>query len=203
VPNGIWDKPGALNPAEWERVRLHPYQTERILARSLLFEPVARIAGHHHERADGSGYHRGLPGSALARPARLLAAADAFQGMVEERAYRPALSPEQAARALAGEARAGRLDREAVEQVATAAGQRTAARLRGEWPAALSEREVEVLCLLARGLSNKQIAARLVISPRTAQHHVEHIFEKTGVSTRAAAAVFAVEHDLLGTSPGE
>jgi HD-GYP domain-containing protein (c-di-GMP phosphodiesterase class II) len=197
VPNGIWDKPGKLNPAEWERVRLHPYQTERILARSPLFEPFARLAGDHHERADGSGYHRGLPGSALARPARMLAAADAYQAMTEDRAYRPALQPDQAAQTLAAEARTGRLDREAVEHVLTAAGQRAAARMRGEWPAALSEREVEVLCLLARGLSNKRIAERLVISPRTTQHHVEHIFQKTGVSTRAAAAVFAVEHDLL------
>lgn len=202
VPNGIWDKPGKLNPAEWERVRLHPYQTERILARSPLFEPVARIAGHHHERADGSGYHRGLPGSTLARPARMLAAADAYQAMTEERAYRPALSPDQAAQTLAAEARAGRLEREAVGHVLTAAGQRAAARVRGEWPAALSEREVEVLCLLARGLSNKQIAERLMISPHTAQHHVEHILRKTGVSTRAAAAVFAVEHDLLNKWAG-
>jgi HD-GYP domain-containing protein (c-di-GMP phosphodiesterase class II) len=199
VPNGIWDKPGKLNPAEWERVRLHPYQTERVLARSPLFERFAGIAGHHHERADGSGYHRGVPGSALARPARILAAADAYQAMTEARAYRPAFVPDEAARTLAAEARTGRLDREAVEHVLAAAGQRAAARVRGEWPAALSEREVEVLCLLARGLSNKRIAERLVISPRTAQHHVEHIFQKTGVSTRAAAAVFAVEHDLLSS----
>src|SRR5262249_25238280 len=128
---------------------------------------------------------------------RLLAAADAYQAMTEARAYRPARSPEVAARALSAEARAGKLDREAVECVLAAAGHRSPGRIRGQWPGRLSEREVEVLCLLARGLSNKQIAAKLTISPRTAQHHVEHIYQKTSVSTRAAAALFAVENDLL------
>jgi HD-GYP domain-containing protein (c-di-GMP phosphodiesterase class II) len=197
VPNGIWDKPARLNSAEWERVRLHAYQTERILSQTPLLAPYAQVAGMHHERADGSGYHRGVGGTTLSRSARLLAAADAYQAMTEARAYRPARSPEVAARVLSEEARAGKLDREAVECVLAAAGHRSAARIRGEWPASLSEREVEVLCLLARGLSNKQIAAELTISPRTAQHHVEHIYQKTGVSTRAAAALFAVENDLL------
>ena len=54
-----------------------------------------------------------------------------------------------------------------------------------------------MLCLLARGLSNKAIAADLVISPRTVQHHLEHIYDKTGIRTRAAAAVFAVVNDLI------
>jgi putative nucleotidyltransferase with HDIG domain len=197
VPNGIWDKPGPLNAVEWERVRLHAYQSERILARSALLEPYARIAGAHHERADGSGYHRGVGGSSIARPARLLAAADTYQAMTEPRAYRPARAAPEVARLLTQDAREGRLDREAVEAVLTAAGQRAAGRVRGEWPASLSGREVEVLCLVARGLPNKAIAAELTLSARTVQHHVEHIYAKTGVSTRAAAALFAVENDLL------
>ena len=197
VPNGIWDKPGPLNPAEWERVRMHSYHTERILAQSPLFKPYAQLAAMDHERTDGSGYHRGVAGAAISRSARLLAAADAYQAMTEARAHRAALTPEAAAEALVADARSGRLDREAVEAVLTAAGHRAAARIRGGWPAALSDREVEVLCLLARGLSNKQIGAELSISAKTAQHHVQHILEKTGVSTRAAAAVLAVENDLL------
>jgi DNA-binding NarL/FixJ family response regulator len=63
--------------------------------------------------------------------------------------------------------------------------------------AALSDREVEVLRLVAGGLSNRQIAAALVISPRTVEHHVQHVYTKIGVSTRAAAAMFAMEHGLL------
>jgi len=54
-----------------------------------------------------------------------------------------------------------------------------------------------VLILLARGLSNRQIAERLVITPKTAGNHVEHIYVKIGASSRAAAAMFAVQHGLL------
>jgi DNA-binding NarL/FixJ family response regulator len=70
--------------------------------------------------------------------------------------------------------------------------------VRGTAPAGLSDREVEVLRLVARGLSNREIAQRLVVSPRTAEHHVQHIYSKIGVSSRAAAALFAMEHDLVG-----
>jgi HD-GYP domain-containing protein (c-di-GMP phosphodiesterase class II) len=77
VPNGIWDKPGALSASEWERVRLHPYYTERVLERSSALAPLALAAGSHHERLDGSGYHRGASAAQLGIGARLLAAADA------------------------------------------------------------------------------------------------------------------------------
>jgi ATP/maltotriose-dependent transcriptional regulator MalT len=196
VPNGIWDKPGPLNSAERERVRMHAYQGERILAQSPLLAPYAALAGRHHERLDGSGYHRGLPASALSPEARLLAAADVFHALTEERPHRPRFDPATAAALVGEEARAGRLDRASVEAVLAAAGQ-AFARGRGDWPAQLSEREVEVLCLVARGLSNKEIGARLFISAKTVQHHVAHVYEKTGVATRAAAALFAVEHQLL------
>jgi putative nucleotidyltransferase with HDIG domain len=197
VPNGIWDKPGPLNAIEWERVRLHPYYTERILSRSPLLVALGEIAALHHERLDGSGYYRGLAGSAISRPARILAAADAYHAMTEERPHRKAHTSDEAARLLSHEAQSGRLDREAVECVLAAAGQRGVGHLRGELPAALTGREAEVLCLLARGLSNKAIAAELIISPRTVQHHLEHIFDKTGIRTRAAAAVFAVVNGLI------
>jgi HD-GYP domain-containing protein (c-di-GMP phosphodiesterase class II) len=197
VPNGIWDKPAALNAAEWERVRLHPYYTERILSRSALLAPLIETASLHHERVDGSGYYKGLPGGSQSRPARILAAADAYHAMTEERPHRRAHRPDEAARLLSAEAQAARLDREAVECVLAAAGQRGPGRLRGELPAALTEREGEVLCLLARGLANKTIAEELVISPRTVQHHLEHIFDKTGIRSRSAAAVFAVVNGLV------
>ncbi|HXI58740.1 MAG TPA: HD domain-containing phosphohydrolase, partial [Polyangia bacterium] len=196
VPNGIWDKPGPLNAAERERVRMHAYQGERILAQSPLLAPYAAMAGRHHERLDGSGYHRGLPASALPPEARLLAVADVFHALTEDRPHRPRFDPAAAATMIGEEARAGRLDRASVEAVLAAAGQ-AAARGRGDRPAQLSEREVEVLCLVARGLSNKEIGARLFISAKTVQHHVAHVYEKTGVATRAAAALFAVEHQLL------
>lgn len=67
---------------------------------------------------------------------------------------------------------------------------------RGGYPAGLSDREVEVLRLAARGLSNREIAEELVVSPATVATHVRHIFEKTGSANRAQAVAFAVRHDL-------
>lgn len=196
VPNGIWDKPASLTPAERERVRLHPYLTERVLSRCPALGPLATLAASHHERLDGSGYHRGLPAPLLSPGARLLAAADAYQAMTEPRAYRPALSPGEATEQLRAEVRAGRLDRAAVAAVLSAAGQQ-AGPLAGAWPAGLSDREVDVLRLIIRGLPNRAVAQQLNISAKTVGHHVEHIYAKIGVSTRAGAALFAMEHDLL------
>ena len=142
---------------QWEQVRLHPYHTERILSRSTALEPLARVAGMHHERQDGSGYHHGASGAQLPTLARLLAAADAYQAMTQDRPYRPALAPDAAARELEAATRAGRHDPECARAVLQAAGQRPS-RSRSPWPAGLSDREVEVLRLVAHGLSNRQIA---------------------------------------------
>jgi HD-GYP domain-containing protein (c-di-GMP phosphodiesterase class II) len=195
VSNSIWDKPGPLGAGEWERVRLHPHLTDRMLRQSVALAPLGAIAVQHRERLDGSGYPRGLAGNAISRPARIIAAADAYQAMREPRPYRPAHTSEQAAAELRAEAKASLLDSEAVEAVLAAAGHRIAARRQG--PAGLTQREVEVLRLLARSLSNKQIAERLVISPKTVANHIEHIYAKIGVSTRTAAGLFAMHHGLL------
>ena len=196
VPNGIWERPGPLTASDWEQVRLHPYHSERILARSPALASLARVAGMHHERLDGSGYHRQAIGGAIPLAARLLAAADAYQAMTQERPHRRALAREAAAASLSAEADRGRLDGDAVRAVLSAAGHRPA-RKRASRPAGLSDREVEVLRLIAHGATYKDVARSLVISPRTAAHHVQHIYDKIGVSTRAAAAMFAMEHDLL------
>jgi HD-GYP domain-containing protein (c-di-GMP phosphodiesterase class II) len=196
VSSHVWERPGALTATQVEQVRLHPYHSERILARSAVLQPLARIAGMHHERQDGSGYHHGASAAQVPAEARLLAVVDAYQAMTQDRPHRAALTPPAAAREVEAAARSGRFDPECARAVIEAAGQR-AARARSAWPQGLSEREVEVLRLLARGLSNRQVAAALVISPRTAEHHVQHIYAKIGTSTRAAAAMFAMEHGLL------
>jgi HD-GYP domain-containing protein (c-di-GMP phosphodiesterase class II) len=200
VPVRIWQKPGPLTADEWERVRLHPYYTERVLTHSSFLSELAPAANSHHERLDGSGYHRGLTAATLPPPARLLAAADAYHAMTEPRPHRAPLSPEQAAESLGDECRAGLYDAEAVAAVLKAAGQPVP---RIERPAGLTEREAEVIALLARGLQTKQIAAALGISAKTADRHIEHAYRKIGVSTRAAAALFAMEHGLatLGELP--
>lgn len=195
VPNGIWERPAGLGVSEMERVRLHPYHTERILARSPVMAPYAVVAGSHHENVDGSGYHRGVAGGQLSRPARLLRAADACEAMGRDRPHRPALSLDERSRALAAEVEAGRLDPAATRAVLEGAG--APARIRAEWPAGLTEREVEVLRLLVQGETNRQMAARLRITGKTVGHHVEHIYNKIGVSSRAGAALFAMENDLV------
>jgi HD-GYP domain-containing protein (c-di-GMP phosphodiesterase class II) len=195
ISNAIWDKTGTLGAGEWERVRLQPQVTERMLRQSDALAPLAAVAVQHRERLDGSGYPGGLAGAAISRPARLLAVADAYQAMREPRPQRAALSAEAAATALRAEVKAGRLDPEAVDAVLAAAGHRVPRRREG--PAGLTPREVEVLVLAARGLSNKDIADRLVISAKTVANHVEHIYSKIGASNRAAASLFAVRQGLL------
>jgi HD-GYP domain-containing protein (c-di-GMP phosphodiesterase class II) len=190
----IWQKPGPLNADEWEQVRLHPYHTERVLSRSSFLAALAPVAGAHHERLDGSGYHRGAAGAELALPARLLAAADAYRAMTEPRPHREPIAPEGVAEILAEEARAGRLDADAVTAVVESSGQRAP---RIERPAGLTERETEVVAMLARGLQTKQVARTLGISVKTADRHIQNAYRKMGISTRAAATLFAMEQGLM------
>ena len=196
TPNGILEKPNPLSPNEWERIRLHTYLTERILARSDALAEASALASAHHERLDGSGYHKGAKGGQIARGARVLATADAYVAMTSERPWRPARSPSEAADQMKKEVADGRLDHAAADAVLAAAGQATRSR-RGTWPAGLSDREVEVLRLISRGNSNREVADLLVISPKTVGRHVENIYAKVGVSTRAGATMFAVQHDLV------
>ena len=113
VSNAIWDKPGELTQSELERVRLHPYLTERMLSFSPALAPLGAIAGQHHERLDGSGYPRGLSGDAITPAGRILAAADVYHAMTEARPHRPALAAAEAA------ARAARRGRPRVGSTAT------------------------------------------------------------------------------------
>jgi HD-GYP domain-containing protein (c-di-GMP phosphodiesterase class II) len=200
VPNTIWDKHGPLSHGEAERVRLHPYLTERMLASSPALAPLAAIAVQHHERLDGSGYPRGLSGGAVTPGGRVLAAADSYHALTEPRPHRPAGTADEAAAQLRTEVRAGRLDGDAVAAVLSAAGHR--ATRRPARPAGLTGREIEVLRLLAGGLSNREIGERLAISRKTASHHVEHIYTKTGTTNRALASLFAANHGLIGGSYG-
>lgn len=195
ISNTILEKPGALSAAETERVRLHPYYTERILARTPLLRPIATTAGAHHERLDGSGYHRGSQAAQLPIAARMLAAADVCHALSEERPYRAKPSRAAAMETLRGEARRGRLDEDCVSALVATVEDAPVSRRRSL--PGLSEREVEVLRLLARSLSNREVARALGISQKTVGHHVEHIYDKLGVSTRAAAVLQAVARGLV------
>jgi HD-GYP domain-containing protein (c-di-GMP phosphodiesterase class II) len=195
VSGAVWGKPAPLTGGEWEQVRLHSYQSERLLSRVPALGALAGTAAADHERLDGSGYHRGLTGAQLPAAARVLAVADAWCAMGEPRAHRDALEPAAAADVLRDLARTGKLAGEAVDAVLACVGEHE--QPVAQPPAGLTPREVEVLRLLARGCTNKQAGEQLHISPKTVGRHVESIYSKIGASTRAAAALFAVEHDLL------
>jgi HD-GYP domain-containing protein (c-di-GMP phosphodiesterase class II) len=198
VPHRILVKKGPIDRTERDRIRLHTYHTHRVLSVSQALREIGEVAGMHHERPDGTGYHRGLPAAAISPPARLLAVAEAYQSMREERPWRGALPPERAADELRREAREGRMDRRSVDAVLETAGQGGAGRRAARnWPAGLTDREVDVLRTLSRGHSNKEIAWDLHVSEATVHTHVINVYGKIGVKTRAGATLFALENDLI------
>lgn len=194
VSNEIWDKTGPLTVSERERMQLYPYLTDRTLRRGSLGD-FAGTASSSQERVDGSGYPRGVSAHAIPMAGRILAAVDVYQAMCEVRPHRQAFSGEDAAKHLSDEAGAGRLDSEAVEAVLAAAGHRQD--VQRSAPADLTEREVEVLRLIASGLTSSQTAEELGIKLRTVNTHVEHIYTKIGANNRSTATLFAIEHQIV------
>jgi HD-GYP domain-containing protein (c-di-GMP phosphodiesterase class II) len=197
VSNAVWDRPGPLGRGEMDQVRTHAFHTDRIVASiGGAIGDVAGLASVAHERLDGRGYHRGLAGPALSKWTRLLAAADVAQALSEDRPHRPALEKAAAERPLRELCDRGELCPRAVDAI-LGSSEGESKRARARLPGGLSEREVEVLRLVARGLTDKEVAAKLGISHRTVHHHNKHAYDKIGVSTRAAAALVLVENDLL------
>jgi HD-GYP domain-containing protein (c-di-GMP phosphodiesterase class II) len=196
VPARILAKPGQLTESEWEQVRLHPYYGERILSRPPALARLGGIVGQHHERCDGSGYHRGSRPPGHSVHGRILAAAEAYQGMIEDRPHRTALKAGAAAMALRSEVREGRLDGDAASAVLAAAGHSVP--VRRDLVAGLTTRELQVLRLIARGQSTKQMARSLAVSPKTVDNHMQHVYSKIGVKTRGGATLFAIEYGLAG-----
>ncbi len=197
VPVSTWMRAGALTERETDAAHLHPYHGERALA-SLGGDgkAVAALVLRHHERLDGSGYHRYAKGPDLSPAARILAAAEAFQTAREARPYRAAISDAAAASKLRGAVKEGKLCSDAVEAVLTTAGQ-PARRATSERLAGLTPREIEVLRLIVAGHTAKEAARQLEIAPKTADHHIQNLYTKIGVSTRAGAALYALERGLV------
>ncbi len=200
VPNSIWDKPARLTRSEFDRVELHPMLTEQMLRRAPALDALNAVASAHHEKCDGSGYHRRVRADIDEPAARVLAATEIYVGLTTERADRAPFTPDEAAVELRRLVSDGVLEPRAARAVLVAAGHGephapTAGRRTG--PGGLTGREVDVLRLAARGLTTREIADRLVISPKTADHHIQHIYGKIGVSTRAAAALWAMEHTIV------
>jgi HD-GYP domain-containing protein (c-di-GMP phosphodiesterase class II) len=200
VPGSVWDKPGPLTGTDLERMRLHVYYVERIFSRPEPLRRIGLLAATHHERMDGSGYHRGVGATMLATPARVLAAADAYHAMTQRRPHRAAMTEADAARQLRKEADEGLFDHAATDAVLAASGHATH-RSRAGGPAGLTTRECEVLGLLAQGLPNKAIANELGISRKTVGNHVERIYTKLAVTNRAGAAMQAMHYGVIGPTP--
>jgi HD-GYP domain-containing protein (c-di-GMP phosphodiesterase class II) len=198
--NRIWEHAGDLTAEHWERVRLHPYLTGRILERVSGLADVARIAMNHHEQPDGGGYPRALDATSLPLPDRILAAAVAYESALEPRPYRAAMTAGGAADRLRERARRGALDLTAVNAILAVVGQATAK------PAArndkLTPREVEILTLVAQGQSNRQIAQQFTLSEKTVRNHVERIYNKLGVSNRIGASLYALENGIVPAPRG-
>jgi DNA-binding CsgD family transcriptional regulator len=194
----------AFSAADWERLRLHPYHSERILARIPALSAVIPLVGAHHERLDGQGYYRGLAGAQIPPGARIIAVADRFDELTHSRPGHPPLDVPAALARLSADAGKGYstecirfLEEELRSDGRATAGAR-GSRQR-EWPAGLTTREVEILRLLAGGLTRREMAQRLFLSEHTVRHHLEHIYTKIDVSTRVGATLFAVENDLLSS----
>jgi HD-GYP domain-containing protein (c-di-GMP phosphodiesterase class II) len=203
VSAAVWEKEGPLTAGEWEKVRAHASYTERILARPRLLARLGTLGSLDHERMDGTGYPRRHAAASLPAGARLLQAADMYQAMRETRPHRRSIGREEIAATLQKEAETGRLDREAVRAVLESADHRTARdRARGKgnggYPGGLTDREVAVLRLVSRGLTDKEVGQKLEIPARTVGHHLAHAYEKIGVTTRAGAAMFAMKNGIVG-----
>ena len=203
VSNSIWDKRGPLGAGEWERVRMHPYFAERMLQQSETLAPLARIAVQHRERLDGSGYPRGLAGSAISRAARVVGAADAYQAMREPRPYRPARTPDDAAAELRGR-RARRPPRRRRRRRGADRGRPPGRPAPGRAGRIDRTRGRSVAARRARAVEQGHRGAPRHLPEDHGQPHRAHL-HKIGASNRATASLFAMQHGLLpeeGFVPG-
>ena len=196
ISSRIWEQSAPLDASQQERVRLHPYLTARVLERVDGLRDVARIAANHHEQPNGAGYPRALPAAALPMADRVLAAAVAYESALEPRPYRPAASPLEAADRLRSRMALGEVDPAAGDAVLSVAGHAVTPAVRSD---GLTPREVEILTHVARGASNRDIAAALVLSEKTVRNHVERVYAKIGVNNRIGASMYALQHGLAPT----
>jgi putative nucleotidyltransferase with HDIG domain len=192
VPCAIVAKHDNLAPLEAERMHRHADYSAQVLARVPQLAALAPLVASHHESIDGSGYHRQLAGDQIPLGGRILRLADAYVLQMRGQA-----DPEAALQDLRGLV-GSEIDADCFEALSgREVGARQAARLNEpDRVGGLTAREVEVLQAVAGGLSSREVAQRLVISDKTVEHHLEHIYDKLGVSCRASAVVFAVHNGL-------
>ncbi|WP_306260055.1 HD domain-containing phosphohydrolase [Pararhizobium sp. IMCC21322] len=194
INNRIWYKETELAVSERLEMERHTYQTQFYLSHGSPFSQWAGVAASVQERADGSGYHRGVPLTDLG--ANILAAANEYDELTHGMPNRPAISPEQAAEHLNAQSREKRFLATAVSSVLQAAGHKIS-EAQASFPFGLTRREAQVLSRLAKSETTAGIAQTLGISPKTADHHIQNIYNKTGIRARPALALFALEHGIV------
>jgi HD-GYP domain-containing protein (c-di-GMP phosphodiesterase class II) len=196
IPLRILEKGDRRSASEWEYYRLHSYYTQRVLERVEPLQELAQAAAATHEWINGQGYHRQLIGEQIPLNGRILAVADTYAQLTQQQGDQ--VEPTDALREmrpLVGT----QFDRSCYN--ALTASLTSAHRVKRTAPERrqlgdLTEREAEVLRLLAQGQSNPQIAKALVITRKTVEHHLEHIYNKIGVTCRTSAVVYAVQHGI-------
>jgi len=220
VPLAILAKGEHRSSSEWETYRLHPYYTQRILERVDALRDLAQAAAAHHEWMNGQGYHRQLYGEQIPFHGRILAVANTYARLLQQQGdQKDPAEVLHKMRSLVGR-QFDRVCYDALVTSVTGAGSlgnvprrsgKVAHRhglgdhllpvpqtgFRVPRPASLTEREAEVLCLLAQGCNTPQIARMLDISKKTVEHHLAHIYNKIGVTCRTAAVVYAVQQGLV------
>ncbi|MCC5815221.1 MAG: HD domain-containing protein [Leptospira sp.] len=196
IPNQIIESKSSLKISEKESIRLHPYTTMRILSPTNLPTAVSEIAGTHHERLDGSGYHRSLKDSGISKSSRVLAVADQIVAMRSNRSYRKAFSETELKKEIYKDVKDGKLCKNTVDAGLESLGYYIK-KSKPKNSFGLTEREIEVLQKISQGLTNPEIAKEFKLSPRTIQHHSIHIYNKMGVSSRAGATLLAIQNGII------
>jgi HD-GYP domain-containing protein (c-di-GMP phosphodiesterase class II) len=196
IPLPILEKGNHRSASEWEYYRLHSYYTQRVLERVEPLLELAPAAAAAHEWINGQGYHRQLIGEQIPLNGRILAIADSYAHLNQQQGDQG--EPADALRKmrpLVGTQFDGSCYNALAASLTSA--HFVTRIVPGRWQLGdLTEREAEVLRLLAQGQSNPQIAKALVISRKTVEHHLEHIYNKIGVTCRTSAVVYAVQHGI-------
>ncbi|MYM65788.1 LuxR family transcriptional regulator [Pseudoduganella sp. FT55W] len=187
IPNAVWNTSGRLSPGAREQMRLASYWTSRAATRIGALGDAANIGSYTGERLDGSGAFRGCTLAAIPLEGQVVAAAAAWVALQSLRPWRAAMSEDEARALLKQEAAAGRFG-EAVVRAVTGASPAAA---EAQDKILLTEREIEIFRRISLGLTNKEVARVLAISPSTVRTHVENVFRKLGCNTRAAATLKA------------
>lgn len=195
VPNGILDKPAKLSFAEKKKIELHPYFTYLVLDNELLFRNIIGPAIHHHEKPDGSGYYKGLDAKTLTDADQLVMLADILIALQSDRSHRKAYSKLESHKIVKEEFISKKGNPKLIQALFSTIDSKKKFKITNKF--SLTDREIEISIELSKGLTRKEVGANLHISDRTVQHHIQHIYDKTGINSRAVLVLLAKDSGWL------